>query len=43
MNKVFQHNLHFFLPAKEDDNLVMLDIFLVFESIIFLTLVLTRN
>ena len=43
MFKVFAHNLHSSLPARKDDNIVTLDVFLVFESIIFLTLVLTRN
>ena len=31
------------LPAKEDHNIVSLDVFLLFESIIFLTRVLTHN
>ena len=43
MYKVFPHNSHSFLPAREDSSIVTLDIFLVFESSIFLTPVLTHN
>ena len=42
MYKVFPHNSHSFLLARENDNIVTLDI-LVFEFTTFVTLVLTRN